>query len=200
MPDKSCLPERIATARTLLRRAMPEDLPEIAAWPDYPFPDEALSMAGPLAVGSPDGSYWWQQIEEPDRCHYSVVLTSSREVVGVHALVHIDWEGRVVRNMGIRIRPDVCGQGYGSETLGPLLQGVLAAGMRSIRLDVMAPNQRAVRCYQKCGMRIVEEFWQEYRGRRVQPSDPKWSFAIPHVRREGEKWMVRSYWMEINAP
>lgn len=198
--DKSCLPDKMVTGRTVIRKAVPEDLPNIAAWPQYPFPHEALSMTGPLAYRSPDGSYWWQQIAQQDRCHYSVLLPNSGEVIGVHAFVHIDWEGRVVRNMGIRIRPDLCGQGYGTETLKPLLSGVLAAGVCKIRLDVKAPNQRAVSCYRNCGMQIVDEFWQEHHGPPVEPSDPKWSFAMPHLRREGPNWMVRSYWMELSRP
>jgi hypothetical protein len=75
----------------------------------------------------------------------------------------------------------------------------LAAGIQSIRLDVLVPNQRAVRCYLRCGMRVAGEFWQKYHGPVVAPSDPKWAFAVPHLRREGDDWMVRSYWMEIGG-
>ena len=141
--------------------------------------------------------YWWEKIDEGDRGHYSVVLREPGEVIGVHALVGIDWEKRLVANMGIRIRCDLCGRGYGRETLGALLTAALDAGIRSIRLDVAATNQRAIRCYEKCGMRITGECWQEHRGEAVDPRDPKWAFAMPHLREEGGKWMVRFYWMEI---
>lgn len=104
-----------------------------------------------------------------------------------------------MQNMGVRLHPDFCGQGYGTETLKPLLAETLNAGIRRIRLDVLVPNQRAVRCYQRSGMRAVGEFWQKYHGPTVVPSDPRWAFALPHFRREGETWMVRSYWMEIGG-
>jgi RimJ/RimL family protein N-acetyltransferase len=199
MLDKTQLPQRVMTARTVVRKAVPEDLPRLAAWPRYPFPHEALSVAGPFDRRSPDGKYWWQQIEQPDRCHYSVILRGSGDVIGVHALVQIDWAETVVHNMGVRLHPDLCSQGYGTETLRPLLEAVLAAGIQCIRLDVLVPNQRAVRCYERSGMRIVGEFWQKYHGPAVVLSDPKWASAVPHFRREGDAWMVRSYWMEIGG-
>jgi hypothetical protein len=81
----------------------------------------------------------------------------------------------------------------------PLLEAVLASGFRSIRLDVAATNYRAVRCYEQCGMRIVEEFWQNGEG-PDDPNEAKWAPLMPHLRREGDQWFVRFYWMEITAP
>lgn len=89
MLDKDCLPDKVVTARTVVRKAVPEDLPRIAAWPHYPFPHEALSVAGPFDRRSPEERYWWQQVEQPDRCHYSVLLPGG-QVIGVYALVQID--------------------------------------------------------------------------------------------------------------
>ncbi len=136
----------------------------------------------------------------PDRCHYSVVLRETREIIGVYALVRIDWDRRVVGNMGSRIRLDQCDKGYGTESLSALLTAALNSGIRTIRLDVAATNGRAIRCYEKCGMQIVDEFWREHTGESVDPSDPRWSFAMPHFQNENGKWMVRFYWMEISAP
>lgn len=196
--DKERMPREIATPRTVVRRACDADLADIAAWPAYPWPFEVFNMTGPLSP-SADGRRWWQRIGEPDRCHYSVVLPQSGEVIGVHAFTRVDWAARAVGNMGIRIRPDLCGRGYGTETLGPLLAAVLRSGMSSVRLDVAAPNGRAVRCYEKCGMRIVDGFWQEHTAGPIDLADPKWSFAVPHLRREGDRWLVRFYWLAITG-
>jgi RimJ/RimL family protein N-acetyltransferase len=118
-------------------------------------------------------------------------------VIGVHAFVRIDWEKRVVDNMGVRIRADMCDRGLGTETLAPLLRAVLDAGMKSIRLDVAAANERAVACYRKCGMHITEEFWREHRGEAPKLDDPAWAFAVPHLREQDGTWMTRFYFMEM---
>jgi RimJ/RimL family protein N-acetyltransferase len=109
----------------------------------------------------PDGRFWWQQLDRPERCHYFVVLPDSGDVIGVYAFVRIDWERCLARNMGCFVRSDLCSQGYGSETLQPLLAAVLQAGMRIIRLGVKADNAPAIRCYQTCGMQIVDEMLDE---------------------------------------
>ena len=195
MLTKDQLPQQIVTARTIIRRAAPEDLPRIAAWPDYAQPYADFSMT--RAPRSEDGRYWWERVDAPDRCHYSVVLPAGGKIVGVHAFVRIDWPNAAVGNMGIRIHPDLCDKGYGTETLRPLLAAVLESGIQSIRLDVSPVNPRAIRCYENCGMRIVDEFWREHKGEAIDPADPKWTSLLPHLKREGDKWTVRFYWMEI---
>jgi len=197
MLTKDHLPDEIRTARTLTRKAAAEDLSKIEAWPPYPdWQVTAFDMTGPPAR-SADGEFWWRKINQPDRCHYSVVLPDTGEVIGLHAFVRIDWHTQAVDNMGIRIRADMCDQGFGTETLAPLLRGVLDAGMKSIRLDVAAANQRAIACYEKCGMHITEEVWREHRGDPPKLDDPKWAFAALHLREDDGKWMTRFYFMEI---
>lgn len=195
---KDHLPDKIVTARTVVRRAKPEDLKQIEAWPSYPPQYEGFNMTEDAAALSRK-LVWWRRIDHADRCHYSVVLPQTGEVIGVHAFVGVDWRRGVVGNMGVRIRPDLCDQGYGTETLRALLTAALRSGMRTIRLDVAATNERAITCYEKCGMRVVGEFWREHRGGPIDPSDPEWPFDMRHFRRQKEKWTVRFYWMEIDA-
>ncbi len=157
MQTKDTLPEEMQTTRTLVRTARIGDPEQIAAWPAYPSSSRFNGMRMTDFHHEPDGLFWWQQFERPERCHYSVVLPESGDVIGVYAFVRIDWERGLIRNMGCFLRPDLCSQGYGAETLQPLLTAVLQAGMRIIRLDVAADNPPAIRCYQKCGMQIVDE-------------------------------------------
>lgn len=194
---KAEMPQLLQTRRTLIRRAHPEDSVQIAAWPAYPWQWHWFNMTDTQAPPSPQsGLRWWQRIDDGDRCHYSVLLPTTGQVIGVHVFTRIDWRERQVGNMGIRIHPEFCGQGYGAESLTGLLQAVLARGMRRIRLDVAASNGRAVRCYEKCGMRIVGEFWLEHDG-AMDTMDPRYAFVLPHLRHEGGKWLTRFHWMEI---
>jgi RimJ/RimL family protein N-acetyltransferase len=161
MLHKALLPDRIVTARTVIRKAKAEDPDQIAAWPAYPSSSRFNGKRMIDFPREPDGLFWWQQIERPERCHYSVADPQTNEVIGVYAFVKIDWQRRISRNMGCFIRPDRCFQGYGTETLQPLLVAVLQVGMRIVRLDVDADNPPAIRCYQKCGMQIVDEMRDE---------------------------------------
>ncbi|MCK5114080.1 MAG: GNAT family N-acetyltransferase [Phycisphaerae bacterium] len=195
MLSKDQLPEQIVTDRTIVRRAVPDDFPLIAAWPGYPHPHEWAEMCNDLAKKT-DGRYWWERIELPENCQYSIVQKESGEIVGVYLFSHIDWDKPAVGNMGIRIRPDLCEQGYASETLKSLLKAVLNSGIQTIRLDVAATNARAIHCYEKCGMQIVDEFWRE--GNLVDFDDAQFTGMRQHFRPEGDKWMVRFYWLEIN--
>jgi RimJ/RimL family protein N-acetyltransferase len=74
--------------------------------------------------------------------------------------------------------------------------------LRRIRLDVAAPNQRAIRCYEKAGFRIVEEFWRD------DPDVPRYDMIKlerasihmkSHVRFDRAIPQVRFYWMEAAA-
>ncbi len=188
----------IETPRTIIRGARREDLAEIAAWPPYPWPYDVFNMTGPQSRGA-DGRFWWEKIDDVGRAHYSVVSKDTGEVIGVYALVRVDWAGGVVSNMGIRIRADFCGRGYGRETFRALLDALFENGMKAVRLDVAAPNARAIKCYENCHLRITGEFWQEHTGEPIDLTDPKWSFALPHIKREGNQWFTRFYWMEITA-
>ena len=185
MLTKDQLPKKIVTKRTIIRRAVAEDLPKIAAWPRYGWPDDWADMTNELARGD-DGVFWWEKIDRPDRCHYSVVLPTSGEIIGVQVCCDIDWAGRSVGNMGVRIHPNYCDKGYCSETLPELIAAVLDSDMKRVRLDVAACNHRALRCYEKCGMRQVEEFWREYKDGTIDPADPKWAPLLPYTRRDGE--------------
>jgi len=168
--------------------------PELAAWPAYPWPYDGLSMD--RARLADDGRRWWEQIDVSDRVNYSVVDSAGGRIVGVIALIRIDWAAATVGNMGVRIRPDLCGGGYGIEAVGAVLKATLDSGIDCIRLEVAATNQRAVRCYRTCGMRVVEEFWRDGDG-PVDPDDPRWRPLMRHLRRNGAAWEVRFYWMEI---
>ena len=192
------LPREVRTPRALVRRASDADLAQLERWPPYPWPFTPLGMTEPSAR-SPAGPYWWQQIRDEDRAHYSVVLRATDEVVGVLAFVSIDWDSRMVRNMGVRIREDWRGEGLCTEVLSPLLDAVIAAGIERVRLDVAASNAGGIRCYEKCGMTVTSEDCFPHTGEEVDLDDQRWAFARGHMKRVHGEWMVRHLWMERRA-
>lgn len=194
--NKENLPDSLITPRCIVRRTVREDFSHFSEWPPYEWPYDCYNLSASEGPYS-EQSLWWQKIDAPDRCNYSVVHSESGEIIGLHAFVRIDWDNRIAGNMGIRIHPEFCDQGHCRETLTPLLNSVLNSGIIKIRLDVATSNARAVECYQKCGMVIVDEFWLPHEGERIDPNDPKWNFALPHLKKETDSWLTRFYWMEI---
>lgn len=197
MLSKKDFPDVISTKRTVVRRAITEDFPHICKWPLYEWPWEVFNQSD--RERKLEGELlWWEQIEAPNRCHYTVVLSDTSDVIGIHAFSNIDWQNAFIGNMGVRIRADFCGQGYGTESLKALISEVLASGIKKIRLDVAATNYPAIRCYKKCGFQITgEELWREHTGYSIEPSDPKWQAFLPHLKQSNEKWLCRHIWLEI---
>lgn len=60
--------------------------------------------------------------------------------------------------LGVGVRPDLCGQGYGTQICRQAL--ALARQLhpgKPVALEVRSWNRRAIRCYEKAGFRIVGE-------------------------------------------
>ncbi len=187
---------QLTTARTRVRPMQPTDFADILSWGEYPWPDTQRSMTIPCAWNEDARCYWWQRIDDTDRAVFVAACRDSGKVAALHAFVRIDWAAGSVYTMGVRVRPDLCGCGYGKETLAPLLQAVLAAGMRRVRLDVAAMNDRGIRCYRACGMRITGEEWFPT---EFDPGQPDWTPFAGHFRQQNGRWLERYYWMEIGA-
>lgn len=63
--------------------------------------------------------------------------------------------------VGIGVKPDMCSKGYGKLILKEVY--IISKELypnKPLYLEVRAWNERAIRCYQKCGFEIVEEPYQ----------------------------------------
>jgi diamine N-acetyltransferase len=65
--------------------------------------------------------------------------------------------------LGIAIEPTRVGMGYGTDALWSFLGYYFGTmGFDEMRLDVAAFNERAMRCYEKCGFRYVGKHWTDH--------------------------------------
>ncbi len=87
----------------------------------------------------------------------AVELTNG-ELVGYLTLYEIHLRSRQA-TLGINFNPTVLGHGYGTEALRAFLPIFFAHGFNEMRLQVIAFNARAIRCYEKCGFVKVSERW-----------------------------------------
>ncbi len=65
--------------------------------------------------------------------------------------------------LGIVFDPMILNKGYGSEAIIALLDYYFnAMKMRVLYLDVAKFNKRAIRCYEKCGFKIIRQYQARY--------------------------------------
>jgi len=122
----------------------------------------------------------------PDRI---ILVVDHHNILAVSylALTGIDWMERSIGNFVFRIHPEWCNQGLGTSVLCTVCQWVFKRGIRKVRLDVVASNARAIRCYEKVGLRSVGEMWQDAPDlKEIDTSLSRYDFLRAHLRQENE--------------
>lgn len=90
----------------------------------------------------------------PSNRNFSIIEINNNKIIGTAGLEGIDWIGRTAE-LGILIGDaDYRNNGYGTETIKLLLEyGFKYLNLHSIKLDLVAINERAHKCYLKCGFK-----------------------------------------------
>jgi RimJ/RimL family protein N-acetyltransferase len=151
-PDVRLEGERI-TIRPLTR----EDLRMMSSWPRFQDPLYRL-FDWPKRSETSDDLWFHQLMRDKARVYYAVD-NESHELIGRISLREID--GQRSARLGIGFGPDYVDQGYGTEALQVFLEYFFSdLGFERMVLDVAAANQRALRCYKRCGFRSVASHYQ----------------------------------------
>jgi RimJ/RimL family protein N-acetyltransferase len=127
-----------------------------SVWPKYESP--FFSHIN-LDLESEGAKRRWYELRLASRYPFWFAIdTFDTKLIGELALRELDRRKRSTR-LGIHLSPSYIGQGLGSDALGALLEFYFGElGFRHMHLDVARYNQRAIRCYQKCGFVKVSEF------------------------------------------
>ena len=106
----------------------------------------------------------WDQMQELEiefgdpelrQQQYLAVLDAKGELAGFAQLFPLQQTIR----LGIGMRPDLCGNGYGTEfTLAVVRTAIQRNPEAEIDLEVLTWNQRAIRTYQKAGFHITDTY------------------------------------------
>jgi len=143
-----------------VRRCAREDYERFAAWPPYPAHFECFRFSfADLPPAERDRVF-----EKRDSRSDLIQVTVDRGedvAVAYVGFLNIDWRGRTIENLTIRVHPSFCDQGIGTAMLIMIRDWWWGQGMGSLRLDVAGPNTRAQRCYEKVGFVRTGEFWTE---------------------------------------
>lgn len=120
--------------------------------------------------------------------------------IGYSALHEIDWKERAIGNMGVRLHPAWCDKGLGTFMIARVVNWCLTNGIRKLRLDVAASNQRAVRCYEKAGFIRTGELWRkDEKLKDIDLSTAQYDFLREHVRVSSGIPEIRFWWMELKG-
>lgn len=160
--------------QVVLRRRRDSDIDDRVAEPIDPEEEDAYgstwrrqwdgrrfhareALAAHLLAAEPDGYTW--AVEYEDRC-----------IGGAGLRVNVD-QHRAAYWIGLFVR-DLRGRGLGKEITRLVLDWALGKlGLHRVELEVLASNQRAIRCYLACGFRqegvrreaeLYPDGWQDF--------------------------------------
>ncbi len=185
------------TERLVLRRMVRADLDQIQTWRPFHNP---LSPTWNLRwYGEADMNNWIRGYEnDPSRLMFAVALHDG-QVIGRLSLRQIRPGQSAV--LGIALGAPWVSHGYGTE----ILQGFMPfyfnkLGFQVLRLDVAAPNMRAVRCYEKVGFVKTGESFRSVTAMdaRAFMETPEYAAHPQFLRRRFGQNMMLFYDMELS--
>jgi RimJ/RimL family protein N-acetyltransferase len=179
-----------------IRPATRRDLDVLAAWPGYPWPYEGFDL--PFADLAPTARDDLFARRQADPHRVTLIADHPDQPCVVYlGLVQIDWGRGLIGNMGYRVHPAWCDRGIGTCFMRAVGDWLFAEDMRTLRLDVIAANTRAIRCYEKAGFTRTGEFWQpDPPLMKIDLDEPRYAFLRPHVDLSTRPPRLRFYWMQ----
>lgn len=114
------------------------------------FTGKTASIITPLG----EKEYLENAAKDQENRNFNIVELNTDKLVGTLGLEQINWIERSAV-LGIFIGDgDFRNSGYGTEAINMLLEyGFKYLNLHSIRLDLLSVNERAHKCYQKCGFK-----------------------------------------------
>jgi RimJ/RimL family protein N-acetyltransferase len=106
---------------------------------------------------------WWERLHDRKNDHIFAIEAEDGAHIGQMGLHGVDYENRrAVLGIGIGEK-DYWGRGYGTDAIQALLGWAFDhLNLNRVGLHVYDFNQRAIRCYEKCGFRregVVRQAW-----------------------------------------
>jgi RimJ/RimL family protein N-acetyltransferase len=149
----------LRSARTRIRPWTLHDDDLADEWPAYNDPLEPLwNLPRQFGLG---GDSWAHSFDSISSRRTWAVEDRIGRLIGRISLREID-ERKGQARLGITFGAPYVSQGLGTESLAVFLDYYFRdLGYLSMVLDVAAPNQRAVRSYERLGFRYVSSDWRE---------------------------------------
>jgi len=172
--------------KVYLRPIHEGDFPKLVAWTNDPEISRLMDGDYPATLEECAG---WHKAQLSDRHsqRFALCTVDGDLLIGDIALDHIAWrsgEAELRIRIGEKSHRD---KGYGQDAVRTLLEHAFTnMNLKRIYLRVYAYNERAIRCYEKCGFR------KEGRLRRQGPDGaPVWVILMG-IYKEGRRSRLRA--------
>jgi RimJ/RimL family protein N-acetyltransferase len=138
--------------RVRLRGIEREDIPTFVRWLNDPEVRRYLELY--LPISRAEEERWFEARLADDSSRVFAIETGEGMVIGNIGLHQLDWKNRNAM-LGIVIaEKEYWGRGYGTDAITALLGFAFnEMNLHRIYLSVFDFNERAIRCYEKCGFR-----------------------------------------------
>jgi RimJ/RimL family protein N-acetyltransferase len=121
---------RVASDVDILTAELHDDVPARSRAAGTPWRPLVLGEPSPFGVHEPSA----------DSAHFSVVERTTGELLGAALLWGIDPHNRSA-HIGISLRPQCCGKGFGTDALGVLCDyGFVTLGLHRLQLETLSDN------------------------------------------------------------
>ena len=158
----------LISKRLRLRAAEKEDVTSFLRWVNDPEVTENLLLVSPIS--RVEEEHWYElMMKQPSSEHVLVIEVKDQSTqdeyrpIGTCQFHTMDWRNRSAE-IGIMIgEKSFWDQGYGSETLGLLLEhGFATLNLHRIWLQVYEKNMRGIRAYEKAGFQYEGKYRQAH--------------------------------------
>ena len=153
--------------KTRLRAIEREDLLTFVRWFNDPEVRRYLEMYLPMSKAQEEA--WFEAYLKDDTSRNFAIETEKGELIGNIGLRDLDWKNRLASLGFVIAEKEYWGGGYGTDAVTALVDFAFnEMNLHRIYLSVFEFNDRAIRCYEKCGFR------QEGRAREALFRDGKY--------------------------
>ncbi len=157
--------------KTRLRAIEREDIPTFVRWFNDPEVRQYLEMYLPMSKAEEE--QWFEAYLKNSNSRIFAVETEDGENIGNVGLHEIDWKNRSATLGVVIAEKEYWGRGYGSDAIVALVDFAFREmNLHRIQLSVYDFNERAKRCYEKCGFR------EEGRAREAFYSDGRYHDSL----------------------
>lgn len=134
--------------------ASPEEVEKFTEWMNDSEVTDFTGRTAMIVTPLGEKEYLENSAKDQDKRNFNIVELNTDKLVGTLGLEHINWIERSAV-LGIFIGDkDFRNNGYGTEAIQMLLEyGFRYMNLHSIRLDLLSVNERAHKCYLKCGFK-----------------------------------------------
>ena len=142
--------KKIVGDRIYLSPRNSEDVEKFTEWLNDFETTDYLGRSGILTTLDGEKNYLEKNISP--EASFVIVTIEDNEMIGTVSLESIDHINRCA-TLGIFIgNKDFRSKGYGTEAVQLILEyGFKYLNLKNIKLDLMEFNERALKCYKKCG-------------------------------------------------